>query len=201
MGALVNGLTDKEKSAISKEREKFLKNHSKLSKKFLLYSKEEQKWVLNYLLTEKGTIPCEMITEYHSLDIVPDKGEFFLPHNSYSTLKDTMLSEEEYKNVRKFCKTMKLENLGELNIIYNFQDTIILCEIFEQCSSHLQEIFKYNPHKCNSVSLFSSCIHRYQRKCCFALPTDAEHVRVFEKTLIGGFSCINTRLAFDTDIT
>ena len=36
--------------------------------------------------------------------------------------------------------------------------------------------------------------------CCFALPTDAEHVRVFEKTLIGGFSSINTRLAFDTEI-
>lgn len=33
-----------------------------------------------------------------------------------------------------------------------------------------------------------------------ALPTDAEFVRVFEKTLIGGFSCINARLAFDTDI-
>ena len=32
------------------------------------------------------------------------------------------------------------------------------------------------------------------------VPTDAEHVRVFEKTLIGGFSCINTRLAFDTQI-
>ena len=127
MGALVNSLTDKEKSAISKECEKFLKNDSKLSKKFLLYSEEEQKWILNYLLTEKGTIPYEMITEYHSLDIVPDKGKFFPPHNSYSTLKDTTLSEEEYKNVRKFCKTMKLENLGELNIIYNFQDTIILC--------------------------------------------------------------------------
>ena len=33
-----------------------------------------------------------------------------------------------------------------------------------------------------------------------ALPTDAEQVRVFEKTLIGGFSCVNTRLAFDTQI-
>ena len=32
------------------------------------------------------------------------------------------------------------------------------------------------------------------------LPTKAEHVRVFEKTLIGGFSCVNTRLAFDTQI-
>ena len=33
-----------------------------------------------------------------------------------------------------------------------------------------------------------------------ALPTDAEYVRVFEKALIGGFSCVNTRLAFDTEI-
>ena len=32
------------------------------------------------------------------------------------------------------------------------------------------------------------------------LRTKAEHVRVFEKTLIGGFSCVNTRLAFDTQI-
>ena len=37
-------------------------------------------------------------------------------------------------------------------------------------------------------------------KCMIALPTDAEHVRVFEKTLIGSFSCVNTRLAFDTEI-
>lgn len=29
-------------------------------------------------------------------------------------------------------------------------------------------------------------------------PLDAEHVRVFEK--LGGFSCVNTRLGFDTKI-
>ena len=29
---------------------------------------------------------------------------------------------------------------------------------------------------------------------------EAEHVRVFKKTLIGGFSCVNTRLDFDTQI-
>ena len=94
---------------------------------------------------------------------------------------------------------MKLANLGELNKIYNFQDTIILCEIFEQHSSHLQKIFKY-PRKCNSVTLFSNCVYSYQSKCSIALPTDPEYVRVFEKTLIGGFSCVNTRLAFDTEI-
>ena len=37
-------------------------------------------------------------------------------------------------------------------------------------------------------------------KCCIALPTDAEDVRLFEKTLSGGFSCVNTGLAFDTEI-
>ena len=39
---------------------------------------------------------------------------------------------EEYKNIKKFYQTMKLKNLGELNKIYNFQDIIILCEIFEK---------------------------------------------------------------------
>ena len=35
---------------------------------------------------------------------------------------------------------MGLENLGELNKLYNFQDTIILCEIFEFRSAYLQKI-------------------------------------------------------------
>ena len=84
--------------------------------------------------------------------------------------------------------------------MYNFQDTIIICEIFEQRSSRLQETFKYNPRKCNSASSFSGCVHRNKSKCCIALPTDAEHIRVFEKTLIGGFSYVNTKLAFDTQV-
>ena len=83
--------------------------------------------------------------------------------------------------------------MGELNRIYNFQDTIILSEL-------LKQIFKYNKKKCNSASSFYGCFHPNKSKCSIALPADAEFVRVFEKTLIGGFSCINTRLAFDTDI-
>ena len=90
--------------------------------------------------------------------------------------------------------------MGELNKIYNFQDRIILREILEQRSCLLQEIFKYNPRKCNSTSSFSDSVQRDKSKCCIALPTNAEHVRLFAKTLIGGFSCVNTRLAFDTEI-
>ena len=91
---------------------------------------------------------------------------------------------------------MKLQNLGQLHKIYNFKDTIILCETFEQHCSHLQDLLKFNPRKCNSVSPFSSCLHRDKSNCCIALPTDTEHVRVFEKKLIGGFSSVNARLAF-----
>ena len=95
---------------------------------------------------------------------------------------------------------MKLKNLGELNSIYNFQDNIILCEIFEQRSELLQEIFEYNSRKCNSASSFFGWIHCNKSKCSIALPTDAEFIRIFEKTLIGGSNCVNSRLAFGTDI-
>ena len=40
---------------------------------------------------------------------------------------------------------MRLKNLGELNKLYDFKDTRILCEIFEQRSAHLQKMFKFNP--------------------------------------------------------
>ena len=95
---------------------------------------------------------------------------------------------------------LKLKNLDELNHIYTFQDTIILCEIIEQRSLGLEKKFKYNPRRYNSASTFSGCVHRNKSKCFIPLPTDTEHLRVFEKMLNGGFSCVNTRLAFDTEV-
>lgn len=34
----------------------------------------------------------------------------------------------------------------------------------------------------------------------YALPTDLNIIQSFETTLLGGFSCFNTRLAFDTNV-
>ena len=147
----------------------------------------------------KRKIPYELVTDYDALSFSPDK-EFFDIHQFYSSMKDSTVSREDYENVKKFYTTLKLSNLGELNQIYNFQDTIRLCEIFQQRSCLFQKMFKYNPRKCNSASSFSVCVHRNKSKCCIALPTSAEHVRAFEQTLIGGFNCVNTRLAFDTDM-
>ena len=58
----------------------------------------------------------------------------------------------------------------------------------------------YNPRKCNSASKLSSCIQREQSKIILPLPTSNLIMEIFEKTLMSGFSCINTRLSFDTEI-
>ena len=46
----------------------------------------------------------------------------------------------------------------------------------------------------------SGCIEREMSKVVITLPTKYKHVEIFEQTVIGGFSCVNNRLAFDTQI-
>ena len=46
----------------------------------------------------------------------------------------------------------------------------------------------------------SGCIEREMSKIILALPTKYEYVESFEEAVIGGFSCANTRLAFDSQI-
>ena len=95
---------------------------------------------------------------------------------------------------------LRLKTLGDMNRIYSFQDTLILCKIFEQKASLLEKLFKFNPRKCNSASSFSGTVHRNKTKCNIVMPTNTKQIRVFEKTLIGGYSCVNTRMAFDTEL-
>lgn len=181
LGALAAIMTDNEKKSVRKECEKFIKNNPNLSSKFNLCVVDEQDWVLQCLLGGKGTIPYEIIPDFNSLNITPEPNELLKKYQFNSDFKDGTISDQEYENVKKFCQLMKLKDLGELNKIYNFQDTVIICEIFEQRSGHLQKLFKYNPPKCNSASSFSGCVHTDKIKCMIALPTEAEHVRVSEK--------------------
>ena len=41
---------------------------------------------------------------------------------------------------------------------------------------------------------------REQSKLILAFPTDNKQMETFEKTLSGGFSCVNTRLSIDSEI-
>ena len=58
--------------------------------------------------------------------------------------------------------------------------------------------FPYNPRKCTSASTLSGCGHKYLSKSIILFPTNSEVLELFEKTLIGGMSCVNARLDFDS---
>ena len=150
----------------------------------MFLNEENEKWILDYLASGKGMVPCQLITDFESLNIFPEK-EFFSHWDFYSCLKEKNITEEEYEKVKKLLCLLRLKALGDLNRTCNFQDTAILCEIFEQTSSVLQKLFKYNAKKCNSASSFSGCVQRLRSKSCIAVPTDAEIVRVFEKNSNG----------------
>ena len=184
-------MTDIEKENVRKNCRKFL------AERLMFLNDEQEKWVLDYLASGKGMIPYQMITEFSSLEIKP-KDDFFHQKDFYSSLKEKDISTGEYENVKKKFKLLRLKTLGDMNRIYNFQDTLILCGIFEQRACLLEKLFKYNPKKFNSAISFSGYVQRNKSKCAIAMPTDAEII--LKKTFIGGYSCVNTRMAFDTEI-
>ena len=95
---------------------------------------------------------------------------------------------------------LKMQNLFDLNGLYNAQNIILLLEIIENRFQEMQNECGYNPRKVNWASKLIRCIQREQSKIILALPTDNKQMETFEKTLSGGFSCINTRLSFDSEI-
>ena len=95
---------------------------------------------------------------------------------------------------------LKMRNLGDMNDLYNMQDVILLCEIIENRFKKMHKKFGFNPRKCNSASTLSGCVQRNQSKVIISLPTNYEHAEIFEKVLIGGYSCVNNRIGFDTEL-
>ena len=51
-------------------------------------SKEDEKWVLDFLASGKGMIPYELITDFESLNLRPPEGFFFSYNDFYLSLKE-----------------------------------------------------------------------------------------------------------------
>lgn len=60
--------------------------------------------------------------------------------------------------------------------------------------------YGFNHRKCDSASTLSACTERDIFKVMFTLLTSNELVKVFEKTLTGDFTHVNTRLGFDAEL-
>ena len=140
-------MTDIERANVRKNCRRFL------AEKLMFLTNEDEAWVLDYLSSGKGMIPYQMITDFDSFKKVP-KEDFFQKKDFYFELTEKDISDEEYQNVKKIFMLLRLKILGDMNRIYNFQDTSLSCEIFEQRASLLEKIFKFNPRKCNSASSF-----------------------------------------------
>ena len=131
---------------------------------------------------------------------ISPENEFWEKTEFFSELKQSVVNDDDYENSKYLFQTLKMRNLGDLNNLYNVQDVILLCEIIENRFQAMQDTYGFNPRKCNSSSSMSGCIAREMSKIVLALPTKYEHVEIFEQTLIGGFSSVNTRLDFDSQI-
>ena len=87
-------------------------------------------------------------------------------------------------------------NLGDMNNLCN----ILLCEIGENRFQFMHDRCGFKLRKFNSASTLSGCIRREMSRVIIALPTSNKAVDIFEQTITGGFSSVNTRLAFNTEI-
>ena len=76
-----------------------------------------------------------------------------------------------------------------------------MTETIESRFQAIRNTYGFNPRKCNSASSMSGCIEREMSKIILALPTKYDHVEIFEETVIDLFSCVNARLAFDSQIS
>ena len=115
------------------EQQNVKKNFKRLLSYRLMFCNEEQeKWVLDYLTSRKGIIPYQMITNFDSLKLTSKDDDFFEKKATdfYSSLKEKEISKKDYEDVKKLFKLLRLKTLGDMNRIYNIQDTLILCEIF-----------------------------------------------------------------------
>ena len=127
-------MKETEKQNINFQSKKVINNNQKLNLKFSSCTQEEQEWILNYISSGKGAIAYETITQF----IQPEQ-EFFCIEQFYLRLKVSIIFKEECEVIKKPYMTMKMENLGESDILYNFQNTIILCEILESRTTYLDK--------------------------------------------------------------
>ena len=199
LAELTSSMEEKEIEKSRTQMDSFLKTHQYFSTiwPFLPPCKKEK--ILKITCEGKGAIPYEIVTGMDSF-FLQTENDFWSKTEFYCELKQKAVGDDEYEDSKFIYQTLKMRNLGDLNDLYNVQDVILLSELVENRFQLMQDTYGFNPRKCNSASSLSGCIEREMSKVIIALPTNPDHVEIFEKTVTGGFSCVTTHLAFDSQI-
>ena len=200
LAKLSETMSSEEKSRVAKLVNQFLTTHSYFSTIWNEMPFFEKNKIIDIVVSGKGIIPYEKIQTIDSLSIKPENGIFFTEDEFFSSLKDESVDQKSYFNAKTLFLTLKMRDLSDLNDLYNAQDVIILLEIIENRFQQIQDMTDYNPRIINSASKLSGCIQREKSKCIIALPIDNIQMEIFEKTVCGGYSSVNNRLSFDTEL-
>ena len=199
LAELTSSMDENEIAKAKKTMRQYIEKHYYFSQVWLFLPPLIQEKILKITCEGKGIIPYEMVKDINSFLIKPEK-DFWEKTEFYSELKQKHTTEEEYNDSKFLFQILKMRNLGDLNDLYNAQDVILHSELVENRFQFMSDKYGFNPRKCNSASRLSGCIEREMSKVIISFPTKMEHYEIFEKTVTGGFSCVNTRLAFDTSI-
>ena len=194
-----NTANETEKKSIAESVEFFIKGHYYFSNICTTLNQKDKERILDIISKGNGALPYEKIVDLNSLEVIPEK-EFFEYTEFFSKLNGHNIPTEIYEDMKYLYTILKMRNLGDMNDLYNMQDFIFLCEIIENRFEKMHKKFGFNPRKCNSASTLSGCVQRNQSKVIISLPTNYELGEIFEKTLIGGYSCVNNRIGFGAEV-
>ena len=102
--------TDKlNKENIRKLCESFIKKFNYFADVYHFLADEEKAWVLHvlhYLSADKRFIPYKKVKTYKDLLAQPE-GRFFAETEFYSLIRNEIMGDKEYEDVRKFFKKFK----------------------------------------------------------------------------------------------
>ena len=152
-----------------------------------IYSTEEQR---ELLIRSKGVYPYEYITSYETLSEkqLPPREKFF------SVLRDEGISQEDYEHAVKTFEAFQCRDLGDYTRLYCHLDTLQLAEIMLEFMSEVEKDFELCST--NYISLpqlsFDAMLKTTGVKLDY-LP-DQEMALLFENSIRGGVSYVNTRL-------
>ena len=98
----------------------------------------------------------------------------------FSELKQRAVKDSDYENYFYLYKNLKMQNLGDMNDLYNAQNVILLAEIIESRFQLMHERYGFNPRRYDSASTLSCCIECEMNRVILALSTKLEHVAMLK---------------------
>lgn len=132
LSCLALSANEVEKGNIKKSIQNLIKKHKYSSSVFDFLTYVEKNRILSYLREGKRVITHGKIKCHSFLFTAPEQGKFFKKKKEfYNLLKNEITSESDFEDVKKIYSLMHMQNLSDLNDIYNMQDTILLYKIFE----------------------------------------------------------------------